>query len=49
MDHALAAHAVKWLGAIVAVVAIAIVLYLGAVFGVYVLAWIVDLIGVIFD
>jgi hypothetical protein len=41
--------AAKWVGAAVAVFLIAIVLYLGAVFSVYLLAWIVDLIGIIFD
>ncbi len=40
--------AVKWVGSAVAVVAIAIGLYLGAVFQVYLIAWIVELIGTIF-
>jgi uncharacterized membrane protein YGL010W len=41
--------AVKWVGAAIAVPVIALVLYLGAVFSVYVIAWIVQLIGVIFE
>jgi hypothetical protein len=41
--------AAKWVGAAVAVVAIAIILYLGAVLSVYVLAWVIELIGIIFD
>jgi hypothetical protein len=40
--------AAKWVGGAIAVPVIAIVLYLGAVFQVYLLAWIVDLIGTIF-
>ena len=40
--------AAKWVGAAVAVPLIAIVLYLGAVFQVYLIAWIVELIGTIF-
>lgn len=40
--------AAKWVGGIVAVPVIALVLYLGAVFNVYIIAWIVQLIGVIF-
>jgi hypothetical protein len=41
--------AAKWVGAAVAVVAIGIILYLGAVLSVYILAWVLDLIGIIFD
>jgi hypothetical protein len=40
--------AVKWVGGAVAVFVIAIALYLGAVFQVYLIAWIVELIGTIF-
>ena len=40
--------AAKWVGAAIAVPLIAIVLYLGAVFQVYLIAWIVELIGTIF-
>ncbi len=40
--------AVKWVGGLVAVPLIALVLYLGAVLQVYILAAIVDLIGIIF-
>jgi len=41
--------AAKWVGGAVAVPLIAIVLYLGAVFQVYLIAWIVELIGIIFN
>lgn len=37
--------AAKWVGAIVAVPALAVAIYLGAVIQVYLLAWIVDVIG----
>ena len=40
--------AVKWVGGAIAVPVIAIVLYLAAVLQVYILAWIVHLIGTIF-
>jgi hypothetical protein len=39
----------KWVLAAIIVVVVAVVLYLGAVLSVYVLAWILDLIGLIFD
>jgi hypothetical protein len=45
MDVAVAA---KWVGGLIAVPVIAVLLYLGAVLNVYVLAWIVELIGIIF-
>ena len=35
--------------AVVAIIELAIIIYLGAVLSVYVLAWILDLIGIIFD
>lgn len=38
----------KWVGGAIAVPVLAIVIYLAAVFQVYILAWIVQLIGVIF-
>ncbi len=41
--------AAKWVGGAIAVPLIALVLYLGAVFQVYLLAWVVELIGIIFD
>lgn len=41
--------AAKWIGAAVVVVVAAVVLYLGAVLSVYVIAWILDLFGIIFD
>ena len=41
--------AAKWVGGAIAVPVIAIVLYLGAVINVYLIAWIVDLIGQIFN
>lgn len=40
--------AVKWVGSAVAVVVLAIAIYLGAVLQVYVLAWVVEIIGRIF-
>ena len=40
--------AVKWVGAAIAVPAIAIALYLGAVVQVYVLAFVVQIIGNVF-
>jgi hypothetical protein len=40
--------AAKWVGGAIAVPLIAIVIYLGGVFQVYLIAWIVDLIGTIF-
>jgi hypothetical protein len=41
--------AVKWVGSAVAIFVIAVGLYLGAVFSVYLIGWIVELIGIIFD
>jgi hypothetical protein len=41
--------AVKWFGSIVAVPLIALVIYLAAVFQVYLIGWVVQLIGTIFD
>lgn len=38
----------KWVASAIAVFVIAIGLYLGAVLSVYVIAWIVDLLGIIF-
>jgi hypothetical protein len=40
--------AAKWVGGAVAVPVIAIAIYLGGVFQVYLIAWIVELIGNIF-
>lgn len=40
--------AAKWVGGAVAVPVLAILIYLGAVLQVYILAWIVELIGIIF-
>lgn len=40
--------AAKWVGAIVAVPALAIAIYFGAVIQVYLLAWIIEVIGEIF-
>jgi hypothetical protein len=40
--------AAKWIGGAIAVPVIAIALYLGAVFQVYLIAWIVEVIGNIF-
>ena len=49
MNAAVARNEVlRWIAAIVAVFVIAVVLYLGAVFSVYLLGWIVELIGIIF-
>ena len=41
--------AVKWVGSAVAIFLICVGLYLGAVFSVYLIGWIVELIGIIFD
>ena len=49
MDNALLITGAKWCGAVIIVVVAAIVIYLGAVLSVYILAWILDLIGIIFD
>jgi hypothetical protein len=49
VDNAALLTAAKWVGGAVAVVVIAIGLYLGAVLSVYLLAWIVELIGIIFE
>ncbi|HSJ73953.1 MAG TPA: hypothetical protein VK904_06520 [Miltoncostaeaceae bacterium] len=49
MDNAALITGAKWIGAAVLVVVLAVVIYLGAVLSVYVLAWILDLIGIIFD
>ena len=49
MDNAALITGAKWVGAAIAIVVIAIVIYLGAVLSVYILAWILDLIGIIFD
>ncbi|MGD9695821.1 MAG: hypothetical protein AB7V42_09205 [Thermoleophilia bacterium] len=43
-----AATSAKWIGAAVAVFVLAIGIYLGAVLNVYIIAWIVQLIGIIF-
>ena len=40
--------AVKWVGGAIAVPVIALLIYLAAVFQVYILAWIVEVIGKIF-
>jgi hypothetical protein len=39
---------IRWVASLVACFVIAIVLYLGAAFSVYLLGWIVELIGIIF-
>jgi hypothetical protein len=49
VDNAALLTAAKWVGGAVAVVVIAIGLYLGAVLSVYLLAWIIELIGMIFE
>lgn len=41
--------AVKWVGSAVAVFLLAIGIYLFGVLNVYIIAWIVDLIGIIFN
>jgi hypothetical protein len=41
--------AAKWVGGAVAVPVIAIAIYLFGVFNVYLIAWIVELIGIIFN
>lgn len=38
----------KWIGAFILTIVLALVIYLGAVLQVYILAWIINLIGVIF-
>lgn len=48
MDNAALITGAKWIGAAVFVVAAAIVIYLGAVLSVYVIAWVIDIIGAIF-
>jgi hypothetical protein len=40
--------AVKWVGSAIAVPVLAVAIYLGAVLQVYVLAWVVEIIGRIF-
>lgn len=40
-----AANAAKWVGATVGTIALALVIYLGAVLQVYVLAWVIEIIG----
>jgi hypothetical protein len=40
--------AVKWGGSLVAVAFLAIAIYLGAVFSVYAIAWVVEFIGWLF-
>ena len=49
MDNAALITGAKWIGALIIVIVAAIVIYLGAVLSVYILAWILDLIGIIFD
>jgi hypothetical protein len=49
VDNALLITGAKWIGGAIIVVVAAIVIYLGAVLSVYILAWILDLIGIIFD
>jgi len=39
----------KWVGSAGAVLLIAVGLYLGAVLSVYLLGWVIELIGIIFD
>lgn len=48
MDNAALITGAKWVGAAVFVLVAAIVIYLGAVFSVYLIAWVIDLIGTIF-
>ena len=38
----------KWIGGFILTVILALVIYLGAVLQVYILAWIIELIGTIF-
>lgn len=40
--------AVKWVGSAVLVPVLALAIYLGAVLHVYIIAWVVNLIGVVF-
>ena len=40
--------AVKWVGGAIAVPVLAVLIYLAAVFQVYILAWVIQLIGEIF-
>ncbi len=49
MDNAALLTAAKWVGSAVFIVVAAIGIYLGAVLSVYVIAWVIDLIGIIFD
>jgi hypothetical protein len=49
VDNALLVTGAKWIGAVIIIAVAAIVIYLGAVLSVYILAWILDLIGIIFD
>jgi hypothetical protein len=49
VDNAALITGAKWIGAIVIIIILSIVIYLGAVLSVYILAWILDLIGIIFD
>jgi hypothetical protein len=49
VDNAALITGAKWVGAVIVVLAIAAILYLGAVLSVYVIAWVIDLIGIIFD
>jgi hypothetical protein len=48
VDNPVLMTGAKWVGAAVAVVVIAVVLYLGAVLSVYAIAWVIDVIGMIF-
>ena len=48
VDNAALLTAAKWVGSAVFILVAAIGLYLGAVLSVYVIAWVIDLIGIIF-
>lgn len=49
MENAVLLNGAKWVGAVVLVIAAAIFIYLGAVLQVYLIAWVVELIGIIFN
>jgi hypothetical protein len=48
MDNAALMTGAKWIGAAVFVIVAAIGIYLGGVLSVYVIAWVIDIIGTIF-
>jgi hypothetical protein len=49
VDNAALVTGAKWIGAVIVVLAVSAILYFGAVLSIYILGWILELIGIIFE